>query len=249
MIDVGLVWKVAVAGLLLLAGTALGSWIASAVSLGLERAGLDPQVRRWIVRSVRPIVVVIAVVAALEYLDVDLRTVAAMAGGATLALGLTLHATMSNVATGGLLLTLRPYREGELVECAGQLGVVVEQGAFAVVLERADGVLVTIPNNAAFTAPIKNHTRAGRRRIEVACVVPRGTDLEALRTGLAAGWSGGIDPRILTEPAPSVQVLGIEDGGVRIAARVWVKPADHDAASGAVAERVLAAVRALEGRA
>src|SRR6476469_1549257 len=99
-----LVWKFVVAAALLAVGWAAGSWLSGVASLALEESGLDPVVRRALARAVRPIVGLVAVVAALEYLDVDLAIVAAMVGAATLAVGLALRGPLANVATGGILL-------------------------------------------------------------------------------------------------------------------------------------------------
>lgn len=235
-----LLWKFVVAGAILLAGGAIGSWLSGVAALGLDRSGLDPMVRRGLARAVRPIVGMVAVVAALEYLDVDLTIVAAIVGATTLALGLALRGPLSNVANGGVLLTLRPFREGEWISCAGEHGRVLEQSTFAVVIERADGTVVTIPNEVAFAAPIHNHSRRGHRRLEVAVVLPHDVDLADTRSRLLAVVAA--DPRILPSPEPAVRIDTIERDGVRVVVQVWVLAASHDAVKADLTEGVLGVV-------
>jgi len=234
-------WHVAGALLLIVAGAVVGTWAASVSALLLERTQLDPGVRNLLTRAVRPLVLVLAVIAALDLLAIDLTALAVMLGAATLAVGLALQPTLSHAVSGGVLLTLRPYREGEHVTCAGLGGRVVEQGALAVILELPDGTLATIPNGVAFAGPILNHVRTGRRRVDLAVTVPAGADLAGLRAELAQVLAR--DARVLPAPEPEVAVeLGTES--VRLHAAAWVAPADHDAVQNELAVTVAGLVRA-----
>ena len=239
-------WKIVVAAAIALGGVAVGSWLSGATALALERSGLDPVVRRGLARAVRPIVMLIALVAALEYLDVDLTIVAAMMGAATLAVGLALRGPLSNVASGAVLLTLRPFREGDWIGCAGEHGRVLEQGTFAVVLERADGTLVTVPNETVFGGPIHNHSRRGSRRIEVRVGLPLGVDLARVRGRLLA--AAAAEPRIAASPEPVVRVESIERDTVRAVFEAWAAPSlsGRDEVTVALTEAVLAVVSELE---
>lgn len=236
-----ILWKVLVAGLILVAGGTFGSWAVAAVSTALEHAGVEPLVRRTIARLVRPIILLVSFVAALEYLDVDLTTVAAMTGAATLAIGLALQHSLSNVASGAMLMTLRPFREGEIIECAGELGVVLEHGTFAIVIERPDGTLVTIPNQAAFTGILRNHSRRGARRIELSVLVPLDTDLVGLRAKVLPLLMA--ESRVLEQPPPDLSVGDIEDRGVRLQIHLWTSPADYLEVRASVAEALVAVLR------
>jgi small conductance mechanosensitive channel len=242
-----IVWKVLIAGLILVIGGTLGSWAQAASSTALEHAGIDPVVRRTGARLVRPLFILIALVAALEYLDIDLTTVAAMTGAATLAVGLALQHSLSNVASGAVLMTLRPLREGEIVECAGEQGVLLEHGTFALVIERADGTLVTVPNHAAFTQIIRNHSRRGQRRVELPVLVAADTDVTHLRGQiLPVVMSHG---RVLENPPPSVEVTGLEGDSVRLLICAWTRPEDHTEVRSSLAESLLSVLRHKSSRA
>ena len=234
-------WHVAGAALLVVAGAVVGTWAAGVTALLMERTQLDPGVRNLVTRAVRPLVIVLAVIAALDLLAIDLTALAVMLGAATLALGLALQPTLSHAVSGGVLLTLRPYREGEIVTCAGLEGRVVEQGALAVTIERPDGTLATIPNGVVFSGPILNHVRVGRRRVELTVTVPPGADLAGLRSEVAQTFAR--DPRVLPSPEPTVAVvLGPEV--VRLVAGAWVASAEREAVENDLAVTVAGLVRA-----
>jgi small conductance mechanosensitive channel len=149
---------------------------------------------------------------------------------------------MSNLASGALLLSLRPYREGDYVECGnGERGRVLEQGPFAVVLERADGVVVTVPNNATFANAIRNHSRMGRRRVETLFLVDHDVDLDLVRRAVVERLR--TDAAVLSDPPPVVLVTAIEDGGLRMSARVWVRPDRYAESASRIAEDVLGILR------
>ncbi len=231
-----------VALLLVGAGWLLGGQVAAVVRSSLEGTPVDPRVRHGLVRTVRPVVVGVAFVAALEYLDIDLSTVAAMAGAVTLAIGFGLQPAFVNLATGALLLTVRPFREGDAVECGnGERGRVLDQGPFGVTLERNDGVVVTVPNVATFQHPIRNHTRMGRRRVDVDLILDVDAELEVARRAIVDALQA--DPAVMADPPPSVALLAVDERGLRVSARCWVPPDQHEASSARLAESVLGVVR------
>jgi small conductance mechanosensitive channel len=233
-------WHVLGAVVLVVAGSIVGSWAAGVVGVLLERTQLDPGIRRLLTRFVRPLVVFVAVVVALEWLDVDLTAVLVLLAAAAIAVALAVQPTLAHFVSGGVLLTLRPYREGERVTCAGLEGKVVEQGSLAVTLEQDDGTIATIPNSVVFSAPILNHVRAGRRRVEVVVDLPAGSDPIALRAEIEQIL--GREPRLLLTPPADVAVTSGRDGA-RMTTRAWVDAASFEAVRSSLAEAVHALVK------
>jgi small conductance mechanosensitive channel len=90
---------------------------------------------------------------------VELDGLVALFAVAALTVGLAMQQTLANGAAGSLLLTLRPYRQGELVEAGGERGHVVETGLFATTLKTTEGILVTVPNRLVLDRPIRNLSR------------------------------------------------------------------------------------------
>jgi small conductance mechanosensitive channel len=237
-----LVMKIGVALAVVAVGWLVGGQVANVARTSMEGTAIDPRVRHGLSRAVRPIVLGVAIVAALEYLDIDLSTVAAMAGAVTLAIGFGLQPAISNLASGALLLTLRPYRDGDHVECAnGERGRVLDQGPFAITLERSDGVVVTVPNNSTFQHPVRNHTRMGRRRVDVALLLDPDTELEHARRVVVEHLRA--DGGVLPDPGPTFSVEAVEAGGLRVVARAWVKPEHHEETASRLTESVLNALR------
>lgn len=229
------------ATVLLAAGVLVGGWLAGLVRTALERSRLDPEVRWLVVRAVRPTVVVVAVVAALESLGVDLTAVVALLAIGTLTIGLATVRTLSNGPAGALLLTLRPFRPGDTVEAAGEHGTVVETTLFATTLKTAEGVLVTLPNRLLVEGPIRNHTRSGVRRLEVDLRLSPTDDVDAATEAVRRALLD--EQRLLPEPAPAVHVHDDGPDGVGLRAIAWVKVEDAEEVTAEIRRRGRSAIR------
>jgi small conductance mechanosensitive channel len=209
---------------ILFVGGVMGSWLAGIVSVALERRGADPAIRRLVSNATQPLLLVIAGIAAAQTVGLDLTAAVAVMGALSLAIGLALKSTLSNVASGGILLTTRPIKEGEFVEVAGQSGTVIEQGLYTTTLRAADGTLTTLPNDLILAAPVHNYSRHGQRRLEIRLIVDHASDLEValeVMTGVL-----GADERVLKDPAPSTLSPNATPRGLEIMGRAWVANAD-----------------------
>lgn len=218
-----------------------GSFLAGQVANALERTGLDPMVRRLLARAVRPVLLIVGTVAAIQYLSIDVTPVTAMLGAATLAVGMSLQGTLSNVASGTMLLSLRPYREGDVVTAAGKTGTVVEQGYFRLTLRTPDGVVLSLPNTAVFGGSIDNLTQHGQRRAEVVFTLDFGADTEkalAVLTESLQGLEG-----VLETPAPAVALTDVGPRGPVVAMRAWAAGADLGAVKARMGHAGLKALR------
>ncbi len=173
----------------------------------------------------RYLIIIVGMVAVLSQLGVKTTSVLAVLGAASIAVGLALQGTLSNVAAGVMLLLFRPYRVGDVVEVAGRMGTVKTLDLFVTELTTLDGLKVIAPNGKIFGDFITNYTTPGRRRVDVTFRVGPRQDLasvlEAMRGGLAK------DKRILKDPAPSFEATALTEAYAEGAIRVWAKIADY----------------------
>ena len=233
-------WLLTWALLILLLGVVAASWLGALVRAALERSRVDPSVRHLGVSVVRPLVLVIALIAGLNLLGVDLTAVVAILGAATLAIGLAMRDSLANVAAGAVLLTLRPYTGDDWVEAGGTAGTVAELGLMATTLKDARGVMITVPNQLILRAPIQNYTRNGLRRADLTFRVGPAADLGAAREAILAALRA--DERVLEEPPPFVRVSDIDQRGVDLLVAAWLKSADFHGGRSDLAEGIRAAL-------
>ena len=155
----------------------------------------------------------------LDFFGVNTTSIIALLGAAGLAIALTLKDTLSNFAAGMMLLILRPFRAGHLIESGSNLGTVKEVGLFTTILETPDGLFISSPNSSLWGSPIKNFTKNGKRRMDlvvgIAYTDSIDTGFEALQTVIKN------EPRFLTEPAPKLMVQAMADSSVNLQLRAW----------------------------
>ncbi|EAW2985327.1 small-conductance mechanosensitive channel MscS [Salmonella enterica subsp. enterica serovar Alachua] len=160
-------WNVVAAIILLF----IGKLIARLLSRGLEKLLLRRQVDATIVHFfsalVRYITIAFTAVAALGRIGIETSSIIAVIGAAGLAIGLALQGSLSNFAAGVLLVSLRPFRAGEIVQIGLVIGTVEKVHIFSTTLLTADSKEVVIPNGKIIADNIINYSRHPYRRIDL----------------------------------------------------------------------------------
>lgn len=215
--------------LIILAVTLVASsWAAAVTRRALSRMRVfrrDPTVLTFASQVVRVIVLVIGLVAVLRRLGVETTSIIAMLGAASLALGLALQGTLSNVAAGVMLLILRPYRVGDLISVKGNVGKVQKLDLFTTQLIDANNVKIVVPNKLAFDDTILNLSGQKTRRMELKIGVGYDSNLNQVREVLIRAVSA--IPEVQKEPPPWVGVTDLLDSSVQVTLQAWTLSGDY----------------------
>ena len=167
----------------------------------------------------------IVVAAALGEIGVQTASIIAMLGAAGLAIGLALQASLSNLASGILLIAQTPFKVGDFIEGAGISGTVVEIKLFTTVVTTFDGRKVTIPNSKLTGDPIINYSVMPNRRVDIVVSVAYSSDLAFVKRTIRELLAE--DGRILDDPAPTVAVRKLADSGIDVVVFPWVRREDY----------------------
>lgn len=220
----------AAAVLILAIGWILAGWLSKWARDGLDRiAYVDRTLKPLIASIVRYSIIVVTVIAVLERFGVQTTSIIAMLGAAGLAIGLAIQGTLSNVASGVMLLVLRSMRAGEEVVTGGYSGVVREVGLFRTILITGDGLYVSIPNSTIFSSPIVNNSREPIRQINFKVTIDHTADIGAAQNLVLSILHA--DSRVLKRPAPAAPVVALADTGVTLGVQAWVPTASYGSAS------------------
>lgn len=208
-------------------------WLANLAAKGMSRAigrmhrrrGADRTLQGFAASLARYIVVIIGVIAVLGQLGVRTTSIIAVLGAASLAIGLALQGTLTNVAAGVMILLFRPYRVNDEVEIAGKRGKVRALDLFSTELNDPDNVRVVVPNGKAFGDVIVNYSKPAKRRIELKFKVDYGDNLDqAIEVAIECAEA---DRRILKDPEPWAKVTELGDSSVTVTLRAWAMPSDY----------------------
>lgn len=185
---------------------------------------IDKTLSRLFVQIVYYAILAFTVVAVLARFGIQTASLVALLGALGLALGLAMQGALGHLASGALLLMLRPFGVDDAVEVAGSLGTVEELGLVSTKLRTFDGVVVYQPNGNVLAGEIKNYSRAELRRFDLSVGVAYDADL-----GAAIDAAKGLlaeETRVLDEPEPLVAVQSLDDDAVTLLVRGWTEPAD-----------------------
>jgi len=224
VVDGGL--RLAVGIIILAAGWILATWAKRGLQAGLARVPMDLTLKPLIASMARYIILILTLLLVVQQFGVQTTSLIAVLGAAGLAIGLALQGTLSNVASGVMLLVLRPFRVGQFVEIAsGRQGTVREIGLFTTLLITRDGVYISIPNSEIFGAVVINYTRERVRRVTFTVPVDWVNDLDQVEKTILDALTA--NQLVLTDPPPSAVVAELGDYAVQMRARAYVRSPDY----------------------
>ncbi len=170
-------------------------------------------------------IIAVTVIAVLNQVGVQTASLLAVLASAGLAIGLALQGTLSNIASGVMLIFFRPFRTGQYVEVAGTAGTVKNVSLFTTELCTPDNVQIILPNSAVWSSSIINYSHHETRRVDFLIGISYSDNIDKA-FAVIHGVIGG-DKRIHADPAPQVVVSELADSSVNITIRLWVTSEDY----------------------
>jgi len=207
----------------------IGSWLVGRIVKGLrkvmKRLKYEESLQRFLMNLISWGLRIILIVVVVSALGVDVTMFAAIFAAAGLAVGLALQGSLSNFAGGVLVMIFKPFRLGDLVETQGVLGVVKDIDILNTKLVTPQNKLAILPNGAIANGNIINYTAEGKMRVDTVIGVSYDSDIKKTKEVLLEVLTS--NPKVLEEPAPSVNVLELADSSVNFAVRPFCKPEDY----------------------
>lgn len=216
--------NILVAIVILVLGFIVADWAARSVKRLTTKLGLEPTVAQVMTRLTRTSVIILALLAILNRFGLG-GIVATLLATAGLAIALSLQSTLGNIASGIMLLALRPFKLGDLVEVDGNLGIVKDIGLFVTQITTPDNIAVYLPNTNIFGNVIKNLSENGKLRLDMVYGIGYDDDIDNAITIIKGILDD--DARVLTDPAPTVAVGGHGASSVDLWVRPFVSPDDY----------------------
>ncbi|TVQ36815.1 MAG: mechanosensitive ion channel family protein [Wenzhouxiangella sp.] len=218
----------------------VGRWIARAIVRlmrnTMKKRSIDELIISFLSNIVYVVLVLSIVLIAVGYLGVQVTPLIAILGGAALAVGLALQSSLSNFASGLMIVGFRPFTRGHFVEAGGVSGTVQNVGIFQTELKTPDNRHVIVPNSSITSNPITNYSAYETRRVDLVIGVDYGDDLKVARDTIERVLSA--HEKVLDDPAPTIMVLDLGDSSVDFAVRPWVNAADFWPVRGELLEQL-----------
>lgn len=207
----------------------IGRWIAKrlvrGVSRGMEKRGIDALLVTFVGNILGVVLLVVVIMIALGHLGVQVTPLIAILGGMALAVGLALQSSLSNFASGIMLVILRPFTKGHFVEAGGVSGTVESVGIFNTQLRTPDNRLVIVGNSSITGNPITNYSAFDTRRIDLVIGVSYDDDLKLAQATIRRVIEA--HDKVLADPEPAILLMELGESSVDFAVRPWVLAEDY----------------------
>jgi small conductance mechanosensitive channel len=175
--------------------------------------------------AARRLILFIGLFVGLSALEVNVGPVLAVIGAAGFVIAFALQNSLSNFASGILMLIYRPFDVGDVINVAGSLGKVESMNLLSTQLRTPDNQLVIVPNNSVWGDVIVNVTGITQRRIDLVFGIGYSDNIDKAQSILEDIVSS--NAMVLKEPAAIVKLHELADSSVNFICRPWVKPENY----------------------
>lgn len=211
--------------IILIAGYILAGWAAKKVKKWGDKTEKIDQTLIPILATITKIfIIIVTILAVLGQFGVETTSFVAVLGASALAIGLALQGTLSNVASGVMLLSLRPFGVGDVVSVGGTMGVVDSIGLLTTEMHTFDNIGITIPNSKVWGSELRNLNRFDTRRVDLEFGIGYDDDINKAMKVIKEILDA--DERVLDEPEPLIAVSQLGDNAVSIRVRPWAASGD-----------------------
>ncbi len=224
----------------------VGSWIIKTLLKGfrkiMSKGDYDVSLQKFLTNLIKWVLKIVLIIVVLGTMGIETTSLAAIIAAAGLAIGLALQGSLGNFAGGVLIMLFKPFKIGDLIEAQGEMGVVKQIEIFTTKITGLSNKEIIIPNGSLSNGNIINYTTEGTRRVDLVIGVGYDSDIKKTKEVLMEVLTS--HPKVLKEPAPSVNVIELADSSINFAVRPWSNAEDYWAVYFGITEHVKEALDA-----
>jgi small conductance mechanosensitive channel len=194
-------------------------------SLASSRYQASALLKSMLIDMSSRLVIILGLLTALSQVGISLGPVLAGLGVAGFIVGFALQDTLSNFASGMMILIYRPFDNGDLIEAAGVFGKVESMSLVSTTILTIDNQTLVVPNSKIWGDVIKNLTHQSLRRVDMEFGIGYGDSMQKAETVLLGIVNDHAS--ILADPPPIVKVHRLNESSVDFIVRPWVKTDDY----------------------
>jgi len=207
----------------------IGWKLCNVISKGLtkfsKKTDLDEALETFVISLVSTSLKIILIVTCIGIAGFPTTSFIAVLGAAGLAIGMALSGTLQNFAGGVLILFLKPFKIGDVIETEGQIGKVQNIQIFNTIINTSDNKRVILPNGPVSTSTLVNYSAESTRRVELIFGIAYDDDIDTAKAVLSKVINA--DSRIHKTPEPLIAVQALGASSVDLIIRVWGASEDY----------------------
>ena len=201
------------------------NWTAKGIRKGLRKKKKDETIVNAVFSTYRKVLKFLAILIFLGVIGFDMTGISSIVASATVAIGLALQGSLSNIAGWVLIIVTRPFKLGDYIVAQGVEGTVEEINLFYTHLKTFDNKQVTIPNGNLSANVIINYSAKDVRRLDLQFEISYDEDANKVIEIISNVVNN--HQLVLDKPAPFVRVGAYDKSSTVIYTRVWVKTPEY----------------------
>ena len=207
-------------------------FVAARIGRGLMRRAIDRSkldvsslARDFFIKMTGRLILLFGFIVAIAQLGVEVAPLLAGLGIAGFIIGFALQDTLSNFASGMMILVYRPFDVGDAVEAGGVTGKVDKMNLVSTMVLTFDNQLLVVPNKQIWGGVIRNITHQDKRRVDMTFGIGYSDDVPRAEKVLAEIVAG--HEKVLKDPEPVIRLHELGDSSVNFVVRPWSKTDDY----------------------
>ena len=206
----------------------VGNWIIKGLvktfTKMLDKSKTDESLKPFLKSIINAALKVMLVISVLTMIGIEMTSFVAILGAAGLAIGMALSGTLQNFAGGVVILVIKPFKVGDVIETQGYIGTVKGIQIFHTTLITPDNKTIVLPNGSLSSSSLTNYSTEENRRVDWTFGIGYGDNVEKTKEILLRLCDE--DERTLSDPAPFFALSSLGDNSVNFTVRAWVKASD-----------------------
>ena len=191
----------------------------------MNKAKVDQTLAEFLESIMYFFLLIMVILASLNTLGINTTSFLAVFGAASLAVGLALKDSLSNIGAAVIIIIFRPFKVGDTIQAGGATGTVEDINLFSTIIIPIDKSTIIVPNSAIISGNIINFSNRELRRVDHIFGIGYNDDLKLAKETLIQIIKA--DTRVLEDPAPLVAVGELGDNSVNFTFRAWTKTDDY----------------------
>ena len=219
----------------------VGFWIVkkiiASITYAMKLHNVEPSLASFSMSFLSITLKIFVIIIVLTTLGVQMTSIVAVLGAASLAVGMALSGTLQNFAGGVVILLFKPFKVGDTIITAdGKIGVVQKIMIFTTQINTFDNQILFLPNGALSNGVITNLSMGKNRRTDLEVGISYGDNVENARKLVMKILSA--DKRVLKKPEPIIMLSDLGDSAVVLTIRYWTKYEDLYSAKADILEQI-----------
>jgi small conductance mechanosensitive channel len=208
----------------------VGKWLVEKITnivIGMMRKSskIDETLVSFLKNIIYYVLLIVVILTALQQVGVQTTSFLAILGAAGLAVGLALKDSLSNFASGVMIIFFKPFKIGDYVTAGGVSGTVMEIHLFNTEFKTPDNQMILVPNSSITSSSITNVNAHDKRRVDLLVGVSYDDDIKKVKEILTQIVNS--HEKVLKEEANKVALSELADSSVNFVVRAWVNTPDY----------------------